>query len=91
MRNNGYRIFDLGRKSKKVRNKTSAVAAFDNAKRLEKAGGPKVSKRNNDVELLSMIIYHLFIFIITNHKLFTIHYTALFTSICFSNEREYQG
>ena len=84
MRNNGYRIFDLGRKSKKVRNKTSAVAAFDNAKRLEKAGGPKVSKRNNDVELLSMIILNLIVLIITNHKYLTIHYTAMNTSFHFS-------
>ena len=84
LRGNEYLIFILGRKSQKVRNKTSAVAAFDNAKRLEKAGGPKVSKRNNDVELLSMMILNLIVLIITNHKYLTIHYTAMNTSFHFS-------
>jgi len=84
LRGNEYLIFILGRKSQKVRNKTSAVAAFDNAKRLEKAGGPKVSKRNNDVELLSMMILNLIVLIITNHIYLTIHYTAMNTSFHFS-------
>ena len=86
MRNDGYRIFDLGRKSKKVRNKTSAVAAFDNAKRLEKAGGPKVSKRNNDVELLSMIIYHLFI-VVYYSSIFEYRIEAINLTCTFQNNQ----